>query len=609
MSSNLIPHDHVLMARDVSSGTIAGATVGAVAAVILMLLCTLPFILKFRRKRRLRRRQEKDALRPEMGTAGLRPPSQTFSTHVNRLSHVSNSRLASAAATLSDHESQNGKEYGPDGITFHRSAAPSPALVGKTLRTCSPAPSIAMAASSASLAEAVMVASRKNSPAVKQSPFAPPADKELGRSPTFGTMTTEPQPISRSGTGSQHGSPSPTIGTFRKLHNKVFHRGSTRSSGSESRATGSRSPDMDLDEFDQAQLGPVGPAPYLVDDKPVMGGAAEEYYSGAPMSPPQEPQYSGRAENSYMSNLIMMPGASTATKGVGRSQQLGSPFNPVAPLSPTSPFVKDEELSSEDGGKGSYEQSRQGKSLSPPPSTRGLLSEQSPKRFEPPPSPSHPAPGTVNPMDMMKPSTAAEQAAWVDTELWKMENSPPPQLENSPAPQLEPSPVPHSLPSPQQQQPAPAPERPQFQAVVRHPTQMDITVGGQAVPHHEEQVITDISDTSSPGPAFDQYAYGPSPSNHTSPDTRLTESAYTGSPSPRSSTSNRPASSNGGTGKQLYHRLDDTGDLVLTDTQDYLGASPGDHSRPSSQGDGSPKPASFACDICGSKFDQVHKLK
>lgn len=542
MSSDLTARDHRLVARDASSGTIAGATVGAVVAAILMFLCTLPFILKFRRKRRLRRRQEKDALRPEMGTAGLRPPSQTFSTHVNRLSHVSNSRLASAAATLSDHDSQAGKEYGPDGITFHRSAAPSPALVGRTLRSCSPAPSVAMAASSASLAEAVMAASRKNSPAIRQGPFAPPpVEKELGRSPTFGTMTTEPQPISRSGTGSQ--SQTPSVSTFRRLQNKVFHRGSGRSSGSESQATGSRSPDMDLDDLEQTQTGSV--APYLVDDRPVMGGAAEEYYSGAPMSPPQE---LGRADNSQIFNAMTMPGASD--KGAAQPQ-LGSPFAPVAPLSPTSPCVKDEELS-EGGGKGSYEAAKS-VSLSPPPGTRGLpLGEQSPKRFEPPPSPSQPAPGTVNPMDMMKPSTAAEQAAWVDTELWKMENSPPPQLESSPAPQLAPSPAPDFVSSSPQQQSAPTPERPQFQAVVRHPTEMDITISGQAVPHHEQQIITDISDTSSPGTGFDQYAYGPSPSNHTSPDTRITDSTYTGSPSPRSSTSNRPTSSYGGTGKIPY---------------------------------------------------------
>lgn len=537
MSSDLIARHHALVARDVPSGTIAGATVGAVAAGILMLLCTLPFILKFRRKRRLRRRQEKDALRPEMGTVGLRPPSQTFSAHVNRLSHVSNSRLASAAATLSDHDSQTGKEYGPDGITFHRSAAPSPALVGRTLRSCSPAPSVAMAASSASLAEAVMAASRKNSPAIRQGPFAPPpVEKELGRSPTFGTMTTEPQPISRSATGSQ--SQTPSVSTFRRLQDKIFHRGSGRSSGSDSRATGSRSPDVDLENLDQTQTGTV--APYLVDDKIVMGGAAEEYYSGAPMSPPQEV---GQANNSHIFNPMTMPGASD--KGTTQPQ-LGSPF---APLSPTSPLVKDEELS-ESGGKGSYEAAKS-VSLSPPPGTRGLpFGEQSPKRFEPPPSPSQPAPGTVNPMDMMKPSTAAEQAAWVDTELWKMENSPPPQLESSPAPQLAPSPTPDFVSSSSsQQQSAPTHERPQFQAVVRHPTEMDITAGGQTVPHHEAQVITDISDTSSPGTGFDQYAYGPSPSNHTSPETRFTESAYTGSPSPRSSASNRPSSSYGGTGK------------------------------------------------------------
>lgn len=578
MSPTLTSRDHVLVARVAPTGTIVGATFGAAAAIILVLVCSLPFLLKCRRKRRLRKRQEQDALRPEMGMPGTRPSSQIFPAHHNRLSHMSQSRLASAAATLSDHDSQTGKEYGHDGITYHRSDAPSPAQVGKTLRTCSPAPSIAMAASSASLA----AASRKASPAVAQGPFPPPVGKEMGsRAPTFGTMTTEPEPLSRSPTGSQHGSQSPSIGgAFRKLHGKVFHRESTRSSGSESRKTGSRSPDMDLEELDHAQTDASVPeAPYR-DEKPVMGGLAEEYYLGGPLSPPEEPQKPD-PEHSQFFHLMAMPGAALAgvaapnTQYLGSPQQqqqqqhLGSPFNEAgAPLSPTSPFLKEEDLTSEDGAKESFEEKSD--TLSPPPG--GLTTSRG---FEPPPSPSHPAPGTVNPMDMMKPSTAAEQAAWVHTELWKLENSPSPQLDNlpSPSPQPEPSPSYQSDPSPpsrpehsapiqqqeqqqqQQQEPTPAPERPHFQAVVRHPTQMDMTTGGHVVPQHEEQVISDISDTSSPGPGFDQYAYGQSPSNHTSPETRLTESAYTGSPSPRSSmNSNRPISSYGGTGKHLACR-------------------------------------------------------
>lgn len=583
MLSSLPPRHHVLVARDASAGTIAGASIGAAAAVILMLICSLPFLLKCRRKRRLRKRQEEDALRPDMAMPGTRPSSQVFPPHVNRLSHMSQSRLASAAATLSDHDSQTGKEYGPDGITYHRSAAPSPALVGRTLRACSPAPSLGIAASSASLA----AASRKDSPAIAHGPFSPPMDKEtMSRSPTFGTLTTEPEPLSRSATDSQHGSQSPTFGgAFRKFHDKVFHRDSTRSSGSESRKTGNRSPDVDLDELEHTQ---TDASLSYRNDKPVMGGLAEEYYLGGPLSPPEEQPISA-PENSPFLHLIAMQGAALAGVAAPHSQphlghqqqnHLGSPFNPTAaPLSPTSPFLKEEDLSSEEGGQGQYEKSG---TLSPPP--RGLPSS-SPKRFEPPPSPSHPAPGTVNPMDMMKPTTAAEQAAWVDTELWKLENSPSPQMDKLPSPQPEPSlfqadpspptqaqPSVHSIlsqqlpppqqqqqqqqqppPPPSQQEPSPAPELPQFQAVVRHPTQMDLSVSGQPVPQHEEQVITDISDSSSPGPGFDQYAYGPSPSDHTSPETRLTESAFTGSPSPRSSmNSNRPISSYGGTGKLFW---------------------------------------------------------
>lgn len=614
MSPTLSSHDHVLMARGTPTGTIAGATIGAVVVAILALLCSLPFLLKCRRKRRLRKRQEQDALRPDMATSlpGTRPTSQVFPTHVNRLSHMSQGRLASAAATLSDHDSHTGKEYGPDGITFHQSLAPSPALIGKTLRTCSPAPSVIMAPSSTSLA----AASRKNSPAVPQGPFPPPHEKEtMSRSDTYGTLTTEPGELSRSPTGSQHGSQSPTIGgAFRKIHDKVFHhRDSTRSSGSESQKTGNRSPDVDMD-MDEVDRSLTDASPSYRHDKPVMGGLAEEYYLGGPLSPPEEAQV---PKNHQFLNLMAAQGGAPDTQQhLGNQQQhnLGSPFNPTeAPLSPTSPFVKDEDLSSEEGGKRSLEANSD--TLSPPP--RGLPAS-SPRGFEPPPSPSHPAPGTVNPMDMMRPTTDAEHSAWVETELWKLENSPSPQPDKLPSPQPESSPPFQSIPSPpsqsqapppatsqppppppppqQQQEPSPAPERPQFQAVVRHPTEMDLTAHGQAAPQLDEEVITDISDTSSPGHAYDQYAYGPSPPDHNSPETRLTD---TGSPSPRSSmNSNRPVSSYGGT--------------------EYLGTTPGghsrnssqgSHSRNSSQGDGSPKPSSFACEQCGSKFDQVHKLK
>lgn len=611
MLAALSTHDRVLVARGASTGTIAGATVGAIAAVVLILVCSLPFILKCRRKRRLRQRQdEHDKSMRAVPGMRPRPQSQTFSTHANRLSHLSNSRLASAAATLSDHDSQTGKEYGPDGITYHRSAAPSPALVGKAMRSCSPAPSV------------IMAASQRNSPALVQAPFTPPPEPGTGsRSATFGTLTTEPEQLPRSPAESLHGSMG---GAFRKLHDKILHRDSTRSSGSESRQN-TRSSDMDFSELDKMPTG--ASAAYLVDEKPVMGGSAEEYYSGAPLSPPEESHMLSPPQNSHFLHLMKLPAAATAAlAGVKiphaqqahdqqqKSRSLGSPF--TAPLSPTSNATRDDDVISEEDGRRSSEAKRD--TLSPPPG--GLQNPSSPRGVEPPPSPSHPDPGTVNPMEMMKPSIPAEQAAWVNTELWKLDNSPPlldhsPRLEFEPtsesysqtlfpAQQQEPTPPlqadayyqePESyqeeLQAPQQE-PVPGTHRPQFQAVVRHPTQMDITTSGQVVPQHEEQVITDISDTSSPTPEFDQYGYAPSPSNHTSPETRLTDSAYTGSASPRSSmNSQRPTSAYGG-------------------TQYHLGALPGGHSRSSSQGDGSsPKPTSFACEECGSRFDQVHKLK
>lgn len=620
MSPSPVARDHVIMARGASPGTIAGATVGAAAAIILMLVCSLPFILKARRKRRLRRCQQQDALRPGMGVAPMRsrPVSQTFSQYPpNRLSHQG--RIASTAGTLSDRDSQIGKEYGPDGIVYHHAPPPPPTAARHSLLSCSPAPSVP------SLAEAVAAASRNASPAVAQGPFTPPPEGQPDRKGTFGTLTTEPESLSRSATGSLHGSQSTKGGVFRKLSSKVFHRGSTRSSGSDSRGTGPRPHDMELDD-DLTETTPA--VPYLRDDTPPGGGAADEYYkaaaddyaAGAPLSPPEEPKLPAAGPGSHLIHLIGMPGASIVGSMMPQSgkPQLRSTFNSAgAPPSPTSPQVKQEDLSSEEGGRARSLEAPSDNQSPPPNRDRGLLPDPSPKPFEPPPSPFRPAPGTVNPMDMMKPTTAAEQAAWVDTEIWKLENSPPPQLDNTPPPS-EPSPPsqldyysPTQSPPTQQAQvePQTQPDRPHFQAVVRHPTQMDVTTNGQIVPQNDEQIITDISDTSSPG--FDQYAYGPSPSNHTSPETRFTGSNYTASPSPRSSMSNRPSSSFEPPTGKVPRKLGLP--LPITNAcEDYLETTISNQSQGSAVEDrnsASPKPTSFACEICGSKFDQVHKLK
>ncbi|KUI59010.1 Serendipity locus protein H-1 [Cytospora mali] len=579
------------MARDISSGSIAGAAVGAAAAVILMLVCSLPFLLKCRRKRRLRKRQEQDALRPEMGTADMRPRpnSEAFSLYASN--RHSQARLASTAATNSDRDSQPGKEYDHEGVVTFQAAAPSQQAYAHTLRTCSPAPSAMAGRSSLSVAEVFTAASRNQSPAIAQGPFTPPPEGQADQSAVYGTLTNEPEALSRSATDSLHEAHAPSKGgAFKKL-SAAFHRGSTRSSGSESRGTDNRSLDIDLDPLDQAQTAHA--VPYLRNDKPPEGGAAAEYYAGGPLSPPEELLPFPGPGSEFIS-LIGLSGASFAGPALPHTQQpsshLRSPFTAAgAPPSPVSPLVEGEDLSSDEGeGKRSLEAT--GNALSTPP--RGLPFEPSPKKFEPSPGPSQPAPGTLNPMDVMKPSTDAEQAAWVDTELWKMENSPPPPMALSP-PQSEASPPPQQelyqpfqpeeyIPS--QYDPPQEPGRPRFQAVVRQPTQMDVTSNGQGVPQAEEQIVTDISDTSSPG--YDQYAYGPSPSNHTSPETRLTAS-----PSPRSSMSGRPSSS-------------------YDPASEYLVTTPGDQSQGSMQGDAStsPKPTSFACDICGSKFDQVHKL-
>ena len=341
----------------------------------------------------------------------------------------------------------------------------------------------------------------------------PEGRADLRRS-TLGSMAAD-HTLSRSATASSKTPHSPAIA--RAMHHlaMAFRRGSTRSSGSDSYRTPVRSPTMDMDELAPASTAP--PAFPMIDEPPPGTGEAASYYSGAPMSPPEEgtspaaATYPGAGHGVMLMSLPgpAMAGAFMPMAHPHQSQspeQLGSPFAPPpapAPLTPSS-AIKEEDSSDED--RSSEERSQ----------ARSRFTSPAMARLRAPPSPLHPAPGTVNPMDIMRPSNPAEQDVWVNAELERLENSPPP------------------------------PQIPEFAAVVRQPTEINLA-GGQSSGPREEQ-MHDISDYSTPPPE----GYSSGPSNENTPDTRLTEpdSNYANTPSPR--TSDNPATPNTMLGRRSF---------------------------------------------------------
>lgn len=485
-------HGHgSIMKRDLSGGAIAGATVGCVIGAALILLCFLPFILKARRRARFRDEQAAQAAAAEMGMA----PHTSSAGTLPRDAGLSRDYSAPGTGSL-DSQSQPVKDYETNG-TSYANGTDYAVENGHPIPTQSPHYAAAPV-SPLSIHSPISPGQQPGSTPIPWSE-TPEGRADLRRS-TLGSMGGD-HTLSRSATASSNTPHSPAIA--RAMHHlaMAFRRGSTRSSGSDSHRTPVRSPTMDMDELAPASTAP--PAFPMIDEAPPGTGEAASYYSGAPMSPPEEgtsPAAATYPGHGHGVMLMSLPGPAMAGAYMPMAhphqsqspEQLGSPFAPPpapapAPLTPAS-AIKEEDSSDEDR---SSEERSQG--------VRSRFTSPAMARLRAPPSPLHPAPGTVNPMDIMRPSNATEQDVWVNAELERMENSPPP------------------------------PQVPEFAAVVRQPT--EINLGGEQSSGPREDQMHDISDYSTPPPE----GYSSGPSNENTPDTRLTEpdSNYTNTPSPR----------------------------------------------------------------------------
>lgn len=220
-----------------------------------------------------------------------------------------------------------------------------------------------------------------------------------------------------------------------------------------------------------------------------------------------------------------------------------------------------------------------------PEPTRSMASDRSTPPVLPP---SSPAPGTVNPMDIMRPSNQSEQVWHTDRELFYLDNphvspprktaTPPPIDDEPPLKEVVQAPTPASAEEPQiaiKTEPGQAPEAPHTPGTL--PSQ-DIHMADVSTKYDYSHLTpaqhgrnssistsldgSDRSDHSTPLPSH----FSSGPSQHNTPNTQMTDI----SPSPRSDADIRNASS------------------------PYAGAGTSPHV--------------YTCDQCQRPFDQIHKL-
>ncbi|TPX10677.1 uncharacterized protein E0L32_008411 [Thyridium curvatum] len=531
MGSNaLSARSSTIARRQLSGGGIAGAVVGSVIGAALILLCVSPFLL--RRSRNARARREQAELQAEMGLAAETAPgrgdSLVASPATDRRLSVDHFGHAS-----SDDTRRPVKDYDMDGNSYDN-MTPSGTGVPQYANAFTAAP--------------------QGGEGDAHPPFTGPvAPAPLAMPPPAAPLAASPdqaQPPRKS-------SLSNAIEGFAEKATALFHRSSTRSSSRSAHITSpTRSTTMQADPNDV-------PMPTFSEEQtysPVMmTGAAAEYFSGAPLSPPSS-DYSPPPQAPYGStdagatplNFMSMPRAAILAKFEAPSRQ-GSQADDFSPMSPTSPGrIKGEPEDEEEG-------------------VRGFSASPMRMRI---PSPSHPEPGTVNPMDVWAPANASERGHQVAAELDKMQESPPPQAASPPM-QVYHSVVEEQQQQQQQQQPYYEPQlvqehtQPslphQDQQYYHQPTIVEPEPenrAGEFVAHEMPE-----TDASTPPPGSQSSL----PSTYTTPDTRLTEPTpgYMNTPSPRSNEGSTPAHSS-----------------------DISGASP----------------RTFTCEECGRIFDQVHKL-
>src|SRR3569833_3141328 len=271
MASHLSPRS--LVARSTSLGTalIVGAVGGSVLGVILLTLIFLPFILK---AIRTRRRPREVGLAAEMGMAppALASPTSTRRLSVEQFSPTARQPRGGSAAGPA-------KEYDVDGNSYE-STPPPPAV-----------------AANGHAAATHALPRLEVSHSVLSAPARPEGDGMQMDSPlaidTVGPMPplsgrASPKSDSSRQRKSSKGSISQAIEDLAGRASAVFRRTSTRSERS-----GHRSSPVRAAPFDQKQntKNPnptqTPPPQHNQDTEDHTRGAAAEYYSGAPLSPPE----------------------------------------------------------------------------------------------------------------------------------------------------------------------------------------------------------------------------------------------------------------------------------------------------------------------------------
>ncbi|KAK3336873.1 hypothetical protein B0T19DRAFT_53572 [Cercophora scortea] len=627
---HLVSQRSVLVARSssLSSGAIAGAVVGSVVGAFLLLLCFLPFIV---RAVRAKSNPLDGPALAEMGQSlggpisHHSPHSDDSSKRVSKVDLVPDPGPGAGAGLdpgITTGQYPKGASLGNGQDDFNEKLAashqkpqqPSILPAGVTLHQGLPSPisppfsppsrhdsSISQAAEQALPPTDASSKSRYGS----MGTLAKESSRELSLTDSYGPPSRELTGITSNGITEEpetYGRQSPSLnqhhishipGSIRNYiqrHRSSHHRRDSRRS-TLAGTDGTRSPSIITNEV-PLQPEPT-PVPFEID--PDVRGEAWSYYN--------DPDLGSEFQASYIPTApaAVYTFEPTSFAAVPPAQApISTPFGTVPPAQRASAFpagsapqpistrllVEEPDAISPDSDK-TVTPKDPLKSFS---RQSSLLSKRFPgatiQRTDslPPPTivsdiPSPPLQLTAgpsgNPMDLMKPTNAAESAWKLEQDILKIDSPPPPNSHSAFLPPVDEDPSAKSDFSPDPYY--------QYQDDQYPP---DLELNGQGFDAFDNDVSMmeynrhDHNDTdwSTPPPSS-----GPSTSN--TPDTRLTP--YTASPSPRPD--NEP-------------RIDSQ--MVASPGQ--AGVSPSQSGASPSQSGASPR--SFSCDQCHRVFDQIHKL-
>ncbi|CAK7272843.1 hypothetical protein SEPCBS119000_005336 [Sporothrix epigloea] len=438
---------HQLVGRSPPHGKIVGAIVGAVLGFLLLFILVLPFILRPIREHRYRKRIA--AENAAMCAARPGPP-------VHPLFH-----RPSASTATTKIASNNTSEDGKTAIPVTPPLSPTAGSMQTAVEAdTSPveafdvaAPPGAVLPSGDAPTDTDISAHNRPHPASLAGPQrpTPAAAQPL---PTIDSQTPTYAPRQRSATtrSARSSSLSQKIESIAGRAAAVFRQGSTRSSPSQSAAMGSIRGDAQVDHhtwlmrqqgIDDQSTG-VDPGFFEIDPQHLTGASAE-YYSGAPLSPPMDSTSSAQQPMPYAAGSLGTIGTGPAFTAPGAGMFSDAPsskrrkkpvfprtdsvrtagtendFSPL-PLSPASP------PSASQAGQSIKQEApspaQPSKKESSPDSVD--FSAHSPSHRPLVPSPTLPAPGTVNPRDVWAPVTDDERYVHITAELDRYEQSPTP---------------------------------------------------------------------------------------------------------------------------------------------------------------------------------------